>query len=225
MVGLPTERGDRPRWEVRPFGGRPASSIQVAIEEALPAPQSVDRDFERKVGALEGIGELVEVEHPLVPSVDGDDDIDVEVTEDVATALVLDGEQVDVPGVLPERIGLDSRAVLGHRMRPARIRETHAHIEEHERALNAAAAGPRHEALGELELVGDDVAHPEAGQRTEQGLAITPDAAHDLGRFGLHPRVGALEGGGRPQTSRTRRPVGCQRQVRKRTCLIPAAFA
>jgi hypothetical protein len=53
--------------------------MQVAVEEALPAPQPVDGGADVQLPGFDRVGELVKVEQALVASVDRDQDVDVQV--------------------------------------------------------------------------------------------------------------------------------------------------
>jgi hypothetical protein len=99
--------------------------VHVGVKEALPAAQPVDRDVDWQITRLDGIGELVEVEHALVPPVHRHHEVDVQVTDDDVAAIVGDVQQVDVPGCLLRAVGVNAGgqpAVVGHHELPGRER-------------------------------------------------------------------------------------------------------
>ena len=70
---------------VVPYGIRGRAvpgGMQVAVEEALPAPRSVDGGADVQLPRLDRVGELVEVEQALVAPVNRDQDVDVQVPDD-----------------------------------------------------------------------------------------------------------------------------------------------
>lgn len=73
------------RREVRPGSSRIAFVVKELVEESLPTTQSVDGDCKRELALIHGIGELVEIKHPVVASVRRHHDIDPQVSEDQAT--------------------------------------------------------------------------------------------------------------------------------------------
>ena len=131
--------------------------MQVAIQEALPSLQSISSGAEQQSTVAHRIRKFVEVEHVVVPPIDPDDHVELEIPEGVRVALRLDRDEIYVPRVATTRINLHHRPVGPRFPHRARIGKSHANVEQDEHSLHARATGPWLGPFRQLELVGDDI--------------------------------------------------------------------
>src|SRR5438093_6637146 len=78
------EQGGDCGWrEVCPGPGGSAGGVQVAVEETLPTAEGIGGLGDAEGAGVDGAGELVEVQQPVMAAVQGDHDVDVEIAEGV----------------------------------------------------------------------------------------------------------------------------------------------
>src|SRR5437899_7721996 len=123
------------------------------IEETLPTPESVCRLLHTQRSIVNCVGELVEVQHSVVPPVHRYHEVDEEITKDVSGFVVFDGHEIDIPRVISLCPSVDNGPVRLRVSDPTGIRKAHAEIEQNERPLKECSSRPRLEGLRQLELI------------------------------------------------------------------------
>ena len=85
--------------------------MKVAIEETLPTTESVCRLLHTQRSTVNCVGELVEVQHAVVPPIHRHHDVDEEITKDVSVFVLFDGHEIDIPRIASLWPAVDNRPV------------------------------------------------------------------------------------------------------------------